>query len=100
MNSRLKILVLSGAAVLISCASTLYMPTQTDALNRNTSLEKLQQARRLYMNTCASCHNLHLPSEFTKIEWEPLLNKMQKRAKINDAQKEQIAAYLETSCKK
>jgi cytochrome c1 len=76
------------------------MPTQIDALSRNISLEKLQQGRRLYMNTCTSSHNLHLPSEFTKKYWEPLLNKMQKRAKINDAQKEQIAAYLETNSKK
>jgi len=100
MNSKLKILVLLGAAILISCASTLYMPTQTDALSRNTSLEKLQQGRRLYMNTCASCHNLHMPQEFTKKDWEPLLNKMQKRARIDDSQKELIAAYLETNCKK
>ena len=41
-----------------------------------------------------------MPSEFTKKYWEPVLNKMQKRAKINDAQKEQIAAYLETNRKK
>lgn len=100
MNSKLKILVLLGAAILISCASTLYMPTQTDALNRNTSLEKLRQGRRLYMNTCASCHNLHMPSEFTNKVWEPLLNKMQKRARIDDSQKELITAYLETNCKK
>jgi len=41
-----------------------------------------------------------LPSEFTQKYWKPLLNKMQKRAKIDDLQKEQIAAYLETNSKK
>jgi len=100
MNSKLKILVLLGGAVFISCASTLYFPTQHDALSQKTSLEKLQQGRKLYMNNCAGCHNLYLPSEFTVIAWEPLLNKMQKRSRINDSQKELIAAYLVTNCKK
>jgi len=54
MNSKLKTLVLLGDVVLISCVSILYTPTQTDALSRNISLEKLQQGRRLYMNTCTS----------------------------------------------
>lgn len=92
--------VLLLAAGLISCVSALYIPIQKDAISQNTSLEKLQQGRSLYINNCASCHNLHLPSEFTKKEWEPVLNKMQKRAKINDSEKEQIAAYLGTNCKK
>jgi hypothetical protein len=41
-----------------------------------------------------------MPSEFTNKAWEPLLNKMQKRARIDDSQKELITAYLETNCKK
>jgi hypothetical protein len=88
------------AAILVSCVSALYMPTQNDAVSRNTSLEKLQQGRSLYINKCASCHNLHLPSSYTGTEWAALLNKMQKRAKIDNVQKEQIAAYLETNSKK
>lgn len=100
MNSKTKMLILLVAAGLISCVSALYIPTQKDALSQNTSLEKLQQGRRLYMNNCSSCHNLHLPSEFTNKAWEPLLNKMQKRARIDDSQKELIAAYLDTNCKK
>ena len=100
MNSKTKMLILLVAAGLISCVSALYIPTQKDALSQNISLEKLQQGRGLYMNKCASCHNLHLPSSFTSKAWAPILAKMQKRARIDDSQKELIAAYLETNCKK
>ena len=88
------------AAILVSCVSSLYMPTQNDAVIKNISLEKLQQGRSLFINNCASCHNLHLPSSYTSTEWTVLLKKMQKRAKIDDLQKEKIAAYLDTNCKK
>jgi len=100
MCSKRIIFVLSAAIGLISCVSALYIPSQSDALSQNTSLEKLQQGRELYINRCGSCHNLYLPSSYTSKSWKPIMDKMQKPARIDDSQKELIAAYLETSCKK
>jgi len=85
---------------LFSCISALYIPTEKDALTQNTSLEKLQEGRALYTNKCASCHNLHLPAGYTTSEWEHIITKMQKRAKIDDKQKELISQYLQTDAKK
>jgi hypothetical protein len=43
---------------------------------------------------------LYLPSSYTKREWAPILDKMQKPAKIDDAQKALIASYLIAGAKK
>jgi hypothetical protein len=96
--NKTKLLILT-AVILSACAASLYMPTEQDAQKYNVSLENLQKGRKLYINSCASCHNLHLPSAYTRQEWWKHLDKMQQRAKINDAQKELIAKYLETNSK-
>ena len=87
-------------AGLISCVSALYLPTQQDADAQQVSLATLQEGRTLYQNRCASCHNLSLPSSYTKREWAPILDRMQKPAKIDEAQKALIAGYLVAGSKK
>lgn len=75
---------------LLGCAPT----------HQKGSSDKLQQGRNLYIKNCGSCHNLYLPSTYTSREWKPILDKMQKPARIDDAQKALIATYLNTNCKK
>ena len=100
MYSNRKSIWLLLSASFISCVSVLYMPSQDDALKQNTSLEKLQQGRELYISKCGSCHNLYLPSSYNSKEWLPILDKMQKPARIDDSQKEIITRYIETNSKK
>lgn len=61
------------------------------------TLESLRAGRRRYVQNCAACHNLHLPSEFPPERWESILEKMQPRAHIDDAQKDLILRYLVTA---
>jgi len=100
MYSKTNILLLLFALTLVGCVSSLYLPTQSDAVAQNTPLEKLKQGRELYLNRCGSCHNLYLPSAYTASQWKPILEKMQKPAKIDDSEKELINQYLETNCRK
>jgi len=93
-------LVILFAAGCLSCMSTLYIPSQKDALTLNISLEKLQQGRQLYINKCAGCHNLYLPSGYTSKEWAPIMDKMQSPGKIDDVEKELIMNYLNSGSKK
>jgi hypothetical protein len=87
--------------ILISSANfaVIYVPTTADAAAQNVNLEYLNQGRFLYIKTCSSCHTMHLPSEYTKMQWAVSINKMQKRAKITDEQKEMIFRYLITKAK-
>jgi len=99
MNSKGVFSMLVVCILLLSCGATMYVPTEKDTIKYNTSLNSLNQGRDLYLNTCGRCHLLHKPSAYTTVKWTIVLNKMQKRSKINDAQKELIFHYLETNAK-
>ncbi len=82
------------------CVASLYVPTEIDAKVFNTTLDTLKTGRELYVNKCGGCHNLYLPARYTKQEWQQIMDKMQKPAKIDNSQKELINMYLKTSNKK
>jgi hypothetical protein len=66
----------------------------------NTSLDTLLAGKKLYANKCSSCHNLYLPTKYTYSEWQDIMIKMQKLAKIDDNHKLIITKYLKVKSKK
>lgn len=85
---------------LVGCVSVLYIPTSNDAVSQNVPLQTLTKGRDLYVKNCGSCHNLYLPSRFTKSEWKKITEDMTERAKITNLQAEQIRQYLGVAAKK
>ncbi len=73
-----------------SCASLLYMPSSPDAAQQ----ERLLAGRKLYVNHCGGCHNLHLPKEYDAEGWNNQLDEMKVKAKITEADKQLILEYL------
>jgi len=92
--------ILLFISVLAGCVSGLYMPTVTDATRQNMPLKSLNAGRSLYVKSCGSCHNLYLPSRYTKREWNNIVDKMKERSKIDNKQVTLINQYLELSAKK
>ncbi len=93
------VLITIGLFILYGCASKLYVPAPVNvekarAVSPDITLEQMRSARDLYITKCSSCHNLHLPREFTAPEWQKNLDRMQPKAKITDAQKQLLYAYL------
>jgi mono/diheme cytochrome c family protein len=85
----------------VGCA-TLPVPTEESASMAaqqwpGTTLESLRKGRSVYVDTCAACHNLHLPSEFSPERWEGILERMQDKARIDDPTKDLILRYLMTA---
>ena len=91
MSMKKVIILFVFACIAFSCKPTLYMPSSTDAVQQ----QQLLTGRNLYIHHCSSCHNLHFPKEFASDEWKTNINKMQKRAKITDDEKELILNYLQ-----
>lgn len=61
----------------------------------NTVLTENQiQGKELYQAKCASCHKLYATTDFSDEKWVNILKRMQPKAKINDAQREQIYDYI------
>lgn len=54
----------------------------------------LAEGKSLYENNCAKCHRLYKADEFSKEEWKPIVDRMIKKAHMDEAQGEKIYSYL------
>ena len=91
---RYKILALSVFAVLLySCSSKSTIPTVEVPKEKVLSPE-LAEGKSLYENSCARCHQLYNPKDFSAEQWKPIVLRMQKKARLDDAQGLKIYNYL------
>jgi cytochrome c5 len=58
------------------------------------SSDEVVHGKDLYNNSCARCHKLFAPTDFTRQDWAPILVRMQKKAKLDDAQMASITTYI------
>lgn len=93
-------LIIIGLASLAACAPVvLKTPAQSDADKisakyPNTTLQDLNEGKKLYEETCSRCHSLKKAlskSEATLMEAVP---RMAKKAKVDDRTKDLILKYL------
>ena len=98
----MKTLFFAGLAclgLLGGCAPMLASPSE-EALSRarierpGITFQDLQKGRKNYIAYCASCHTLHLPSEFTEEAWIRIMPKMQANARIDDATADSILTFV------
>ena len=91
MRFKNQIILVIISVLLISCSHQLYIPIE----NVNSiSVENLTKGRKLYVNNCASCHQLYAPNKFDGPTWQHNLDEMQARSKITDDQKKLVYDYL------
>ena len=48
----------------------------------------------LYKNNCAKCHKLYKAEDFSREDWVPIMKRMQKKARITDAETLAVYNYL------
>jgi len=89
----------TAVALAAACSAALDHPTPQDAewAQRDwpgTTVKDLAQGRALYVDKCSSCHNLHLPSEYSPEEWKGYVAYMVTEAKLTPEEHETIARYL------
>jgi mono/diheme cytochrome c family protein len=101
---KIKYILMAFAALAIaSCASKIVamepsdhavpqMPKVSETLP--ISEERIVEGRATYQNNCAKCHKLYSPTEFSRLEWEPILVRMQPKAKLDDAQISLVRDYI------
>jgi len=82
--------ILSLACIIHGCSPTLFIPASTDAMMQ----QQLLSGRKLYVEHCGGCHNLHFPKEYDATGWKKHLEEMQPKAKITDEEKQLIFQYL------
>ncbi len=98
----MKLRILSAvfaAALLTACGSSKSdsVASATPAAPANTTVEltpELAEGKNLYENSCARCHKLYEPTKFSKEDWQPILIRMQKKAKLDDVKMASITNYI------
>ncbi len=98
---KFKVLALSILAVIIySCASKSSVPTaSTPPPVKTTTVAgvmtpELAEGQHLYEANCAKCHRLYGAKEFSAQDWKPIVERMQKKAGLDDLQGQKIYNYL------
>lgn len=90
-----------AAALLVSCAGSRSVPDPTakhleyaEKHGFPSTLVSLKHGRRLYVNRCSGCHNLHKPMEIPAAEWPTVVMDMASNAEIKEDQIRDITRYL------
>ncbi|MEY2702180.1 MAG: hypothetical protein RLY43_813 [Bacteroidota bacterium] len=95
ISMQVKYVIASLALVILMGCATKQQVTETP---KQQSIQvagvPLSEGQVLYESKCGNCHELHSPSKFKPEQWRPILLDMQHKAKITDAQREQIFEYL------
>lgn len=61
------------------------------------SPESVAKGKELYNNNCGKCHKLFDTNAFNADEWEPILKRMQRKAKLTDEDMVFVHDYVLTS---
>lgn len=72
----------------------LYIPTAETAKAHNADLATLKQGRDIFTANCEKCHRLYMPKEFSESQWVHILDEMQPKAQITDAEKSKVLMFL------
>jgi cytochrome c5 len=103
---KLKIIVIAIVALLIySCAaksSVTIVEAKKEELSNEPVVEtkyivmteSLAEGKTLFENNCAKCHSLYNPKDFSSEQWKPIMIRMQKEARLDDAQIGNISNYI------
>lgn len=91
---RYKVLALAFVAVLLyACSSKSNIPT-AEVPKKKVLSPELAEGKSLYENSCGRCHQLYNAKDYSAEQWKPIVQSMQKKARLDDAQGLKIYNYL------
>jgi mono/diheme cytochrome c family protein len=90
----------SIAIVAFSCSPKVIPPTPppvptVEVVNAPAVLTQNQiEGKAIFEANCANCHKLYEPATYSAEKWTSILKWMQPKARISDAQREQVYDYV------
>lgn len=80
--------------ILGGCASNVppVSPQMAAAVGKSPSL--LEHGRQLYAGPCTACHTPEPIGKYSTAEWHKIMVDMAERAKMSDADREAVLAYV------
>ena len=105
-----KLIVASTLIVLVAACHKKTMPTITTRTEQPPPPAKpvvpvavatdVEAGKAIYTTQCARCHSPKPVDNWTVEEWQPILRSMIPRARLNEAQRAQLTAYVTANAKK
>jgi cytochrome c5 len=86
--------LLAGCGINERIAPPVSSATLAAASRRHIAPDALETGRRIYMVRCTECHSMRPVGEYSGGEWRPVVAKMARKAKLDDAQKQTLLDYL------
>ena len=84
------------ALVLVAaCATTSARTREMEARLANAQTD-VERGQIYYEGSCQRCHALYMPSSYSPSEWKYYVRKYGRRARLNEAQRDVVYAYLAT----
>ena len=105
MKRILSVSVLSIFVLLFGSCSPKVTPTKTTVETKENSDKNYTVAlnssygKEIYESKCGSCHDLNKPSNYTFKQWNPIIDRMAKKADLDYLQKQNVLAYLKENAK-
>ena len=106
MKKILSVSILAIFVLLLDSCSHKSTPTKTTVEtkapstdNNNKVTLNTNYGKEIYESKCGSCHDLKKPNEYTFIEWNPIMNRMAKKADLDYLQKQNVLGYLKDNAK-
>ncbi len=91
-----------ASAAMAGCTSTIPVPSTSDGQWAQTrwpdaNVASLTRGRELYVNKCAGCHSLYVPSTIPASHWPSMIEEMRERANLQPTERDLILHYLVTA---
>ena len=98
----LALLVFACSRKTVSTSDTASTPTTaaTPATTETAHAALLEQGKAVYTTKCSKCHGAKEVTAYTATRWEGILKNMIPKAKLNEAESEQVTAYVMANAKK
>jgi hypothetical protein len=94
-----KILALITIIIIIVSCSHKTTPTTSVAIAKPDSPEALA-GKVVFTAKCGTCHELKNPGDYTAQQWTPIVKEMSRKAKLDDTDKANVLAYVQSNAKK
>ena len=84
----------------VASSDNIVISNKTNNETKAVNPEVASAGQKVYANRCGRCHGLKKTENYTVQQWDNILKSMIPKAKLNDDEAKQVAAYVMEHAKK
>ena len=84
----------------VASSDNIIISNKTNAETKTSNSGVASAGQTVYTNRCGRCHGLKKTENYTAQQWDNILKSMIPKAKLNDEEAKEVAAYVMANAKK